>query len=104
MLVSLKSGADFSSGCARPPMQPPFSATRPHPQHKEPEPCQWGSGPKRITPRATVDGPLAWVEVNHHPPTARAPLASHPRTTLNVVHTPLKASQAGPPQRHYLLL
>jgi hypothetical protein len=26
---------------------------------KEPEPRQWGSGPKRITRRATVDGPLA---------------------------------------------
>jgi hypothetical protein len=35
------------------------------------------------------------VEVNYHPPTARAPLASHPRTTLHVEHTPLKAQQAG---------
>src|SRR5215216_2029038 len=35
------------------------------------------------------------VEVNHHPSGARAPLASHPRTTLNVVDTPLNASQAG---------
>jgi hypothetical protein len=26
---------------------------------REPEPCQWGSGPKRITRRATVGGALA---------------------------------------------
>jgi hypothetical protein len=35
------------------------------------------------------------VDVDHHPPTARAPLTSHPTTTLHVVDTPLKASQAG---------
>src|SRR5215216_5322245 len=34
------------------------------------------------------------VEVNHHPPSARAPLACHPRITLDVVHTPRKASHA----------
>src|SRR5215207_9416377 len=35
------------------------------------------------------------VEVNYHPPTARAPLACHPRTTLHVVHASLDASHAG---------
>src|SRR5215212_8804449 len=39
--------------------------------------------------------PYLGVEVNHHPPTARAPLACHPRTTLNIVHVPFKASRAG---------
>ena len=31
MLVSLKLVADFSRGCARPPMQPPIPATHPRP-------------------------------------------------------------------------
>jgi CRP-like cAMP-binding protein len=35
------------------------------------------------------------AEVNHNTRGARAPLASHPRSTLNIVDTPLKASQAG---------
>src|SRR5215218_6592868 len=35
------------------------------------------------------------VEVDHHTPTARAPLACHPRPTLDVVDTPFKASHAG---------
>jgi hypothetical protein len=35
------------------------------------------------------------VEVNHHPPTARASLASHPRTALHVVDITPEASQAG---------
>src|ERR671920_1588788 len=34
------------------------------------------------------------VEVDHHPRSAPAPLTSYPSTTLNVVHTPLKAPQA----------
>ena len=35
------------------------------------------------------------VDVDHHPPTARAPLANHPRIAPQVVHAPLKASHAG---------
>ena len=35
------------------------------------------------------------VELNHHTPSARAPLACHPGTPQIVVDTPLKASQTG---------
>jgi hypothetical protein len=53
--------------------------------------------PARRGSRAALPSAVLWlgVEVNHHPPTAIAPLTSHPRTTLNVVDAPLKASHAG---------
>src|SRR5215203_1927394 len=62
---------------------------------KEPESCCQGSGPKRITSRATVEGGLAWGR--GRPPPAQCPNIARmpPRTTRNVVHTSLKASQAG---------
>jgi hypothetical protein len=76
-------------------MQPPIPTTRPTPRHKRTGAHCEGSGPKWITRRATVSGNLAWGDVDHHAPTARAPLASYPRTTLHVVHTSLEASHAG---------
>ena len=96
MLTSSKPGADFSRGCARPAMRPPSSATYPHPA------SQKNRSPGNGTPaRSGSRAGLPWaaiklrVEVDYHPPSARAPLASHPRTTLHLVHAPLKASQAG---------
>ena len=59
MLAFLKSGADFSKGCAHPAMQPPIPATHPR-SAKEPEPHRQDSGMKRITHRPSVDGALAW--------------------------------------------
>src|SRR5215217_2541352 len=96
MLVSLKLMADFSRWCAHPVMQPPIPTTHPHPAaRKNRSP---GSGaPARCG--SCVALPLAAlhlrVEVNHNPPSARAPLACHPRITLDVVHTSLEASRAG---------
>jgi len=95
MLVSLELDADFSRGCARPAMQPPIPTTHPNPQHKDRSPAN--GTPARRESLAALPWTALWlrVEVNHHPPSARAPLASHPPTTLNVVHAPLKASYAG---------
>jgi hypothetical protein len=95
MLVSLELDADFSRGCARPAMQPPIPTTHPNPQHKDRSPAN--GTPARRESLAALPWTALWlrVEVNHHPPSARAPLASHPPTTLNVVHAPLKASHAG---------
>src|SRR5829696_5597671 len=95
MLASLKLASDFSRGRAHPVMQPPIPTAHPHPaarKNRSPiarAPARCGS---------CVALPLAalylGVEVNHHSPSARAPLASHPRTKLHVVHTPLQASRA----------
>src|SRR5215208_434752 len=67
-----------------------------------PPPTQENRSPiARAPARSGLLAALPWtaiqfgVEVNHHPPSARAPLACHPRTTLHVVHTPLEASHAG---------
>src|SRR5215204_3066491 len=59
-----------------------------------------GSGPVSLLGHKNPTGPAYFapqtrVEVDHHPPTARAPLASHPRTTLHVIDAPLEASHAG---------
>jgi hypothetical protein len=59
MLAFLKSGADFSKGCAHPAMQPPIPATHPRPATQRPEPRYRDSGPKRVTRRANVDGDLS---------------------------------------------
>src|SRR5215204_236097 len=73
-----------------------ISSDPPPPRNrKAPEPFA------RAPARRGVLAALPWtalylgVEVNYHPPTARAPLASHPHRTLHVVHTPLNASHAG---------
>ena len=95
MFAFLKSSADFSRGRAHQAMRPPISATHPRPRHEDRSPGN------RTTAQRESRSALPWtvlylgVEVNHNPPSARAPLTSHPRTTLNVVHTPLEASQAG---------
>src|SRR5215218_9361718 len=96
MLAPMKPGADFSRGCAHPAMQPPIPATHPRPA------TQKNRSPDNGAPaRSELLAALPWaalqlgVDVNHHPRSARAPLASHPRTTLNVVDAPLEASHAG---------
>jgi hypothetical protein len=61
---------------------------------KEPEPHGQGSGPKRITRRPTVNGDLAWGR-RRLPPAHCQNTARRPPTKLDIVHTPLKASQAG---------
>ena len=86
----------FSRWCAHLAMQPPFSATHPHPAPRENR-SPIARAPARRGLLAALQWAALWlrVEVNHHPRSTRAALASHPRTTLHVVHTPLKASQAG---------
>src|SRR5215216_6167653 len=86
-------GRGFLRGRAHPATRPRFSTT--HPQHKDRSPLA-RTPAQRGSPAA-----LQWaalhlgVDVDHHPPSARAPLTSHPRATLHVVHTPLKASRTG---------
>ena len=94
MLAFMKPGADFSRGCAHPATRPPISAT--HPVTRK------NRSPGNRTPARRGSRPeLPWtahylgVEVNHHTRSARAPLTCHPRTTLNIVHAPFKASHAG---------
>jgi hypothetical protein len=88
-------GGGFSRGCAHPAMQPPFSATHPHPVTRN------NRSPGNGTPaRRGSLAALPWrtlqlrVKINHHSPSARAPLACHPHAALNVVHTTLEASHA----------
>jgi hypothetical protein len=92
--VSVKLVAGFSRGCAHPARQPPISATHSATQ-KIRSPAD--GAPVRRRLRAGLPWTALWlrVEVNHHPSGARAPLASNACTTLHVIHTPLKASQAG---------
>jgi hypothetical protein len=53
-------GGGFCEGVCTPSNATANSYDPPPPRSaKEPEPCQWGSGPKRITCRATVGGALA---------------------------------------------
>ena len=60
MLAFLEIGGGFFEGvCAPSNATAHFSRPTPTPQRKEPEPQHWGSGPKWITRRATVDGALA---------------------------------------------
>jgi hypothetical protein len=84
MLVSSKSGADFSRGCAHPARRARISATHPHlSARKNRSPI--GRAPAR---RRSL-GALPWtalrlrVDVNHHLSGARAPLAGYPRTALH---------------------
>ena len=96
MLASLILGADFSRGCARPATQPPISATHPHPAtQKNRSPIARAPDRRGSRPELTCTALQLRVDVDQHPSSARAPLAGYPRTTLHVVHTPLKASQAG---------
>jgi hypothetical protein len=95
MLAFLKLASYFSRGSAHPAMQPQISATHPILQHKDRSP---GSGaPTRSGSRAALTWTALWlgVDVDNYPCGSRAPLASYPRTTLNVVDTSLKASHAG---------
>src|SRR5215218_20568 len=94
MLAFLKLAADFSRG-AHPAVRPPIPTTHPHPA------TQKNRSPIARTPaRSGSRTMLPWpalrlgIDVNHYPSRSQAPLASHPRTTLNVVHTSLKASRA----------
>src|SRR5687768_13123359 len=96
MLISVKLAADFSRGCAPQAMQPPISATHPHPEtRKNRSSSNWA--PARSGSLAA----LAWtalrlrVDVDHHPSDARAPLAGHPRIALRVIYATLEASHAG---------
>src|SRR5215204_4225065 len=93
MLVFMKLASDFSRGCAHPAMQPQFSAT--HPVRRKNRSPDNGTPARRASLAVLPGAALSLgVDVHHHPRSARASLASHPRTTRNVVHTPLKASQA----------
>src|SRR5215218_10866534 len=89
----LETERGFFQGACAPSNATAHSYDQPH-NTKEPEPWQWGSGPKWIMRRLTVGGALAWGRGNHHSPSPRAPLACHPRAALNIEHAPLKASQA----------
>src|SRR5687768_2231139 len=87
--------ADFSRWCVHPTMQPPISATHPHLVTLKNRSLTNETPARRGSQTALTWAALQLrVEVNYHSPTARAPLTSHPRTTLNVVDTPFKASQA----------
>src|SRR5215211_1395192 len=95
MLTPAKMGADSSRQCAHPAMQPPIPTSHPHPSARKNRspiaraPARCGSCVALLLAALYLG-----VEVNHHSPSARAPLASHPRTKLHVVHTPLQASRA----------
>src|SRR5215203_438705 len=57
----LEISGGFFEGVCTPSHATAHSCDPPPPRNtREPEPCQWGSGPKLITLRATVDGDLAW--------------------------------------------
>src|SRR5215216_5240657 len=91
-----KIGGAFFEGVCTPSNATAHSYDPPPPSTQEKR-SPVARAPARSGSRAS----LTWaaiqlgVEVNHHPPTARAPLASHPRTTLHVVDAPLEASHAG---------
>jgi len=58
MLLFEGLGADFFSGVSTQQCNP-HSRDPPPPRYPtEPEPFQWGSGPKRITRHVSVDGAL----------------------------------------------
>ena len=92
----LETGVRFFEGVCTPsnatahPYDPPPPATQEKRSPIARAPAQRGSR-AALTWAALQLG----VDVNHHPSCARAPLASHPPTTLNVVNATLEASQAG---------
>jgi hypothetical protein len=55
-----KTGSGFFEGVCIQRCNRPFVRPTPTCNAREPEPCQWGSGPKGITLRANVDGASAW--------------------------------------------
>src|SRR5688500_11356394 len=89
-------GGGFSEGVCTPCNATANFCDPPHPA------TQKNRSPGNRTPaRRGARTALPWtalylgVEIDHHPSCARAPLASHPRTTLNIEHAPLKASRTG---------
>jgi hypothetical protein len=103
MLVSTRLGADFSIGCAHPAMQPPISATHPHP-NKRPEARYWDSGPKSVTRLSSVGGALAWGRGKPSPAhclsTARKPPTHYAQRRT---HAPRSTASRGAPRRNHLL-
>ena len=96
MLVFMKLASDFSRGCVHAKhCNRQFPRPTPTPPHKDRSPGNGtpaGSRSRAVLPWTALQ---LRVEVNHHPRSARPPLASYPITTLKVVITPLEASQAG---------
>ncbi len=58
MLILTKPDADFSRGARTQQCERPFPQPAPTCNAREPEPWKWDSGPKWITSRPTVNGPL----------------------------------------------
>jgi hypothetical protein len=91
-----ETGLGYFEGCAHPAMQPPIPATHPHPPtRKDRSPAKGAPARKGSCAVLSRTAIQFGVEVHHHPPTARAPLARHPRS--NGAHPAAKAILDGEP-------
>src|SRR5215217_6910548 len=91
----LETGCGFFCGVCTPSNATANSYDPPHPQCKETGAPLPGLRLEVDTPRATVDGALAWGRGKPPPAHCQSTARKYPPTTLHVVDTSLKASQAG---------